>query len=130
MKELGGRTHWAKNFSNVTRDDFQNMYPKLNDWIAVRNEVDPDGMFVGDWHRRNILTVEAKDSMLPLEERKVKTTSSNDGEQTWSGVMRAKGLSPHTSEESFEMMHGVEAERSSPLNRQGTKSDDEKAEEP
>ena len=128
MKELGGRPHWAKNFSTVTRDDFQNMYPKLNEWLRVRNDVDPDGMFVGDWHRRNLLSAKTENPTLSLEERKIKTTLSNDGGQIWSGVMPAKGLTPHTSEESFEMMHGVESEKSSPLHHPRTRSDDEKAE--
>lgn len=50
MKELGGRPHWAKNFGTVTKEDFNDMYPSLGDWLRVRNEVDPNGMFVGDWH--------------------------------------------------------------------------------
>ena len=52
MKGMGGRPHWAKNFAHVTREDVYRMYPEMDDWMKVRNEVDPDGMFIGDWHRR------------------------------------------------------------------------------
>ena len=56
MKELGGRPHWAKNFLTVTHDDIARMYgDELVDWVRVRNAVDPEGMFVGDWHRRYLL---------------------------------------------------------------------------
>lgn len=59
MKALGGRPHWAKNFSTVTRQDFEGMYGEgLQKWRAVRREVDPDGLFCGDWHRRLVLEEE------------------------------------------------------------------------
>lgn len=112
MKELGGRPHWAKNFTTVTKEEFHDMYPKMGDWLRVRNEVDPGGMFVGDWHRRNLMPEGDRSSTLPLEEKEKMTTNASAGGQNWSGHMPAKGLSPQTSEESFEMMHGAEAERS------------------
>ncbi|KAK2747696.1 D-arabinono-1,4-lactone oxidase [Onygenales sp. PD_40] len=57
MREMGGRPHWAKNFSTATgREEIQRMYgAELEEWVRVRNEVDLDGMFVGEWHRRNVL---------------------------------------------------------------------------
>ena len=55
MKEMGGRPHWAKNFSTVTRQELRDMYPEMDDWIGIRNRIDPNGMFVGDWHRRHLL---------------------------------------------------------------------------
>ena len=113
MKELGGRPHWAKNFATVTKEDFHNMYPTLGDWLRVRNEVDPDGLFVGDWHRRHLLPTETGGSNLPLEEKKVSTTAASAGGLNWAGVISMKGLSPQTSEESFDMMRASEAERSS-----------------
>jgi D-arabinono-1,4-lactone oxidase len=56
MKELGGRPHWAKNFSTVDHQQIKKMYGKnLDRWQAVREEVDPEGMFVGAWQRRLLL---------------------------------------------------------------------------
>ena len=55
MRDLGGRPHWAKTFS-VTPGEFATWYGE--DWrkfCEVRDEVDPEGMFVGPWHRRYLL---------------------------------------------------------------------------
>lgn len=114
MKELGGKPHWAKCFSNVSREEFEKMYPFLDDWRRVRDDVDPEGMFVGDWVRRNLLA-DSRDPVLPLEEREDNITSSRAGGKIWSGLMPAKGLRPRTSDESFEMMHVMESEKSSLL---------------
>lgn len=76
MRDLGGRPHWAKAFT-VTPKEFAAWYG--DDWASfrsVRDEVDPDGMFVGPWHRRYLLGEgesddgEGKGEMqrLPLEE--------------------------------------------------------------
>ena len=111
MKEMGGRPHWAKNIHTVTKDDIHNMYPEINDWLRVRNEVDPEGMFVGDWHRR-LLIPDDDGKRLPNEERNVKIETAKAGGVNWTGHVPGKSLSPQTSEESFEMMHGVEAEKS------------------
>jgi D-arabinono-1,4-lactone oxidase len=55
MRDLGGRPHWAKNFE-TTREDIEKMYgSNIQEWRRVRERVDPDGVFVGPWHRRNIL---------------------------------------------------------------------------
>jgi D-arabinono-1,4-lactone oxidase len=69
MRDLGGRPHWAKNFL-VGKGEIEGMYGTglgqvLGTWRAVRNRVDPDGMFVGPWHRR--LVMEGS-SCLSLEE--------------------------------------------------------------
>jgi D-arabinono-1,4-lactone oxidase len=67
MRDLGGKPHWAKAFT-VTPEEFAKWYG--NDWVQfckVRDEVDPEGMFVGPWHRRYLLgAVDAQ--RLPLEE--------------------------------------------------------------
>ena len=112
MKELGGRPHWAKNFAHVTREDVHKMYPELDDWMRVRNEVDPDGMFVGDWHRRLLIPQERVPSCLPMEERMTCTRLAKRGGVEWYGHIPGNVLSRRTSEESFEMMHEVEAEKS------------------
>ncbi|KAL9128293.1 MAG: hypothetical protein Q9217_002998 [Psora testacea] len=113
MKEMGGRPHWAKNFSTVRRDEFYEMYPEMGEWVRIRNEVDPEGMFVGDWHRRLILP----DETLPLEERMIMSRSAREGGISWFGAVGQKKLSPQGSEDSFDMVHGVEAEKSIVMDR-------------
>ena len=108
MKEMGGRPHWAKNFSTVAKVDLHAMYPELDEWGRIRNEVDPEGMFVGDWHRRLILP----DECLPLEERRIMTKPASGGGVDWFGETGQRKLSPQGSEESFDLVHGVEGEKS------------------
>ena len=110
MKELGGRPHWAKNF-DTTGKDIEKMYGKqLVQWRKIREENDPEGMFVGDWHRRYIM---GEGPRLPLEEVEV---SRN---KLWKGGLRVKGevlgageekmVSGNSSEESFYHMRESEA---------------------
>lgn len=83
MKELGGRPHWAKNFSNVSQEILYAMYPDIGDWMNVRSQVDPDGMFVGDWHRRWLLP--ENEAMLPFEERLLEAKTAKHGGILWIG---------------------------------------------
>lgn len=129
MKEMGGRPHWAKNFAHVTREDVYRMYPEMDDWMRVRNEVDPDGMFVGDWHRRLLIPQEGGASKLPLEESMTSTKPAKAGGVDWTGRTCEKGLSRQTSEESFEMMHGVEAEKSFMMRDSARGADEEDEDE-
>lgn len=65
MKDLGGRPHWAKNFETY-RSDIEAMYGKdLEAFRRVRDAADPEGMFVGPWHRDRVI---AEGSKLELEE--------------------------------------------------------------
>lgn len=110
MKEMGGRPHWAKNFRSVTKHEFHGMYPNMKDWLRVRNEVDPEGVFVGDWHRRHLLPEPVSKGMLPLEERLAKTEPAKvGGGLNWFGQPPTKSSSPHLSEESFDMINEVKA---------------------
>jgi len=71
MRELGGRPHWAKNFTSDTSvKEISAMYGKdMEDWTKVRNEIDPNGMFVGEWHRRNLpLGAPGDADRYPMEE--------------------------------------------------------------
>lgn len=69
MRELGGRPHWAKNFETDGKE-IEHMYGSgLEEWRKVRQGADPDGMFVGAWHRRHVL---GDGPILPLEEVEVK----------------------------------------------------------
>lgn len=111
MKEMGGRPHWAKNFSTVTGKEIHAMYPKIGEWLTVRNKVDPDGMFTGDWHRRYVLLHDDKRPELPFEEKVISAQVAKSGGFDWIGSMPKDNISPERSEESLEMMHVVEAEQ-------------------
>lgn len=53
MRDLGGRPHWAKNFSYTSQEQIEEMYgDNMKDFMKVRDEVDPNGMWLGEWHRR------------------------------------------------------------------------------
>ncbi|KAJ8798511.1 hypothetical protein J1605_016656 [Eschrichtius robustus] len=45
MKKVGGRPHWAK-AHNCTRKDFEKMYPAFPKFCAIREKLDPSGMFL------------------------------------------------------------------------------------
>src|SRR6185369_7030011 len=49
--EFGGRLYTAKD-SRTTADTFHAMYPRIDEWIAVRRKVDPNGVFASDMARR------------------------------------------------------------------------------
>ncbi|KAI9705191.1 MAG: D-arabinono-1,4-lactone oxidase [Bogoriella megaspora] len=137
MKELGGRPHWAKNFQTLDHDDFRIMYGKhLDAWQDQRASVDPDGMFLGEYVRRNLL---GEGKRRPLEEREVWRRSGRTGGVMWFGEVDARpntpvlkkqqqegagnaagnadnrlgsmtSLSTRSSDESFDRMQGEEAQ--------------------
>jgi decaprenylphospho-beta-D-ribofuranose 2-oxidase len=49
--EFGGRVYTAKD-SRTTADTFHAMYPRIDEWIAVRRRVDPLRVFASDLARR------------------------------------------------------------------------------
>ncbi|GAB3741374.1 FAD-binding oxidoreductase [Microlunatus parietis] len=53
---VGGRVYLAKD-SRIDADALRLMYPRLDDFLAVRRRVDPDGIFVSDLARRLHLAV-------------------------------------------------------------------------
>ncbi|KAI9721746.1 MAG: hypothetical protein M1812_002081 [Candelaria pacifica] len=117
MKEMGGRPHWAKNFTTVSKEEFRKMYGEnMDHWLRIRNEVDPEGMFVGDWHRRNLLPDTAP--TLALEERERTRETAKGGGENWFGTPVLKALSSKGSEESFDIVHGAEVESSTILPKQ------------
>ncbi|KAI0130206.1 D-arabinono-1,4-lactone oxidase [Xylariales sp. AK1849] len=84
MRDLGGKPHWAKNFETEGRD-LERMYgSSLQQWRKVREEADPEGMFVGPWHRRFVLGNGAR---LPMEEVEL-----TQGKKKWSGGIRYLGI--------------------------------------
>nr|XP_025972374.1 L-gulonolactone oxidase-like isoform X1 [Dromaius novaehollandiae] len=48
MKKHGGRPHWAKAHT-CTRKDFETMYPAFPKFCAVREKLDPTGMFLNTY---------------------------------------------------------------------------------
>ncbi|WP_319448490.1 MULTISPECIES: FAD-binding oxidoreductase [unclassified Mycobacterium] len=49
--EFGGRLYTAKD-NRTTAEMFHAMYPRIDEWIAVRRKVDPEGVFASDMARR------------------------------------------------------------------------------
>lgn len=46
-----GRPHWAK-ANCMTKERLQELYPHFGDFVAVRRQMDPEGMFLNDYLRR------------------------------------------------------------------------------
>eukprot|EP00054_Salpingoeca_dolichothecata_P014998 m.85511 g.85511 ORF g.85511 m.85511 type:complete len:170 (+) comp21273_c0_seq4:19-528(+) len=44
----GGRPHWGKDFY-LTSNELKDLFPKWNDFQAVRQIMDPDGIFMNDY---------------------------------------------------------------------------------
>lgn len=51
VMEFGGRLYLAKE-SRTSAENFHAMYPKMGDWLRIRNEIDPTGVFQSDMSRR------------------------------------------------------------------------------
>lgn len=49
--EFGGRVYTAKD-SRVNAERFHKMYPRIDEWVAVRRKADPNGVFASDMARR------------------------------------------------------------------------------
>ncbi|GAB7355133.1 hypothetical protein MBLNU459_g5708t1 [Dothideomycetes sp. NU459] len=91
MKEMGGKPHWAKNFAFVDNKDIRNMFGEnLTSYLRVRNEVDPDGMFVGAWHRRYILGEDTPH--LPCEEKELARSPAAGGGKNWFGDLASRPM--------------------------------------
>jgi len=58
MKSYGGKPHWAKNWTTVTRREVEGMYEedgRLEKWLKVREEVDPEGVFLNGFIERMVM---------------------------------------------------------------------------
>jgi D-arabinono-1,4-lactone oxidase len=132
MKDLGGKPHYAKNFAYTDHTDLKDMLGDgLVQWTKVRDEADPEGMFLGEWHRRNLGVGED----LTNAEREVSRKKASDGGQFWTGKIegksgggglqtglsarefweespRAESPSAASTASSFDLMHASEAEKS------------------
>ncbi|KAL3436658.1 D-arabinono-1,4-lactone oxidase-domain-containing protein [Aspergillus tetrazonus] len=77
MRDMGAKPHWAKNFKS-TGQELRQMYGEnMKEWLKVRQDVDADGMFLGEWHCRTLALSDDEapgsgssvTSALPLMER-------------------------------------------------------------
>ncbi|MEK3746285.1 D-arabinono-1,4-lactone oxidase [Brevibacillus sp. FSL K6-0770] len=48
FRRFGGRPHWGK-MHNMTAEHLHQVYPRLPDFLAIRAQLDPDGMFVNPY---------------------------------------------------------------------------------
>lgn len=48
FREFGGRPHWGKK-NQFSAADFRRAYPKWEDFLAVRRQLDPDGRFLNSY---------------------------------------------------------------------------------
>ncbi|PQE21281.1 hypothetical protein CJF32_00006434 [Rutstroemia sp. NJR-2017a WRK4] len=106
MREYGGKPHWAKNFE-TSGADIEEMYgERLAEWRSIRNDVDPEGMFVGEWHRRHILGDSPK---LALEETEVARRKLRSGGVRVEGVVGADDRDRESgSESSYDLLRASE----------------------
>jgi FAD-linked oxidoreductase len=53
FRKYQGRPHWGK-LNTLTRKDFEALYPRFNDFVNVRRQLDPGGRFLNDYLRELI----------------------------------------------------------------------------
>lgn len=51
VMEFGGRLYLAKE-SRTSAEHFHAMYPEMGEWLRIRNDIDPTGVFESDMSRR------------------------------------------------------------------------------
>ncbi|KIX92890.1 uncharacterized protein Z520_11366 [Fonsecaea multimorphosa CBS 102226] len=86
MRELGGKPHWAKNFSDNTSAEYiSEVYGgDVREFMKIRDESDPEGMFLGEWHQRNL---PLKTGGAMLREEEVRRTKKGLGWGFGDGVL-------------------------------------------
>ena len=47
-RKFSGRPHWGKEFQTTARE-MKRVYPKMDDFLALRQDFDPKGIFVNDF---------------------------------------------------------------------------------
>ena len=48
FRDFGGRPHWGKKYS-LKAKDLRPLYPKWDEFLKIRKEMDPDGIFLNDF---------------------------------------------------------------------------------
>ena len=92
----------------------------MSEFLRVRNEVDPEGMFLGAWHRRILLPSKDELPAFSLEEKEVLRRERRTGGVDWIGEQARwydGGIdvfekNDSESGESFDLMAEAEAEAS------------------
>ncbi|KAI7905527.1 D-arabinono-1,4-lactone oxidase-domain-containing protein [Cokeromyces recurvatus] len=54
MRQFKGRPHWAKAHGQ-TRESLETSYPKFQDFLQIRQKLDPEGMFLNDYLKRHVV---------------------------------------------------------------------------
>jgi hypothetical protein len=58
LKDFDYRLHWGKflveNTSTVPVDYLEKQYPKWNEWLAIRSELDPNNLFLTDYWKKHL----------------------------------------------------------------------------
>ncbi|TKX22918.1 putative D-arabinono-1,4-lactone oxidase [Elsinoe australis] len=90
MREYNGHPHWAKNFTEETGREYleKTFGNDLTEFRKIRDEADPGGVFIGAWHRRNVL--EEGKGRYRCEEIEVKRTPAKDGGKNWVGEISGR----------------------------------------
>jgi FAD/FMN-containing dehydrogenase len=53
MRALGARPHWGKELDH-TADEVRALWPQLDRFLALREELDPERMFTSEFHQRTL----------------------------------------------------------------------------
>ena len=118
MRDLEGKPHWAKNFTSESSPKIADMYGEdMQAFIKTRNEVDPDGMFLGEWHRHNLpLELSGDDILLEGEAGTRKFGKSSlwgDGLE-WIGEKSSQARHVDNSEKSIGLLETDRSKSCSP----------------
>ena len=54
LRDYGGRPHWGK-MHTLAAAELKEIYPRWNDFIALREQLDPQGLFLNDYLERLLL---------------------------------------------------------------------------
>jgi len=150
MREMGAKPHYAKNWQYTPSSYMEQAFgDDLRQWIKVRNEADPDGMFLGEWHKQAFGLGDRESFRLAEKQTSLSTVkpgtclfwrgalsdepvASRGRSASVSGpanvprslsAMKLDSRTASSSGESFDMMHEAETEKSTLFN--GSEYDDE-----
>nr|WP_286329718.1 D-arabinono-1,4-lactone oxidase [Agromyces marinus] len=68
MRDLGGRPHWGK-MHTQSADSLRVAYPRFDDFLAVRDRLDPDGRFANPYLDRVLGAVGGRNGRTGVAER-------------------------------------------------------------
>lgn len=97
MREMGAKPHYAKNWQFTDSTYIEQAFgDNLKQWTKVRNEADPEGMFLGEWHKQ-ALGLGHGDTHFDLAEQEVERKGAKPGDcQLWRGAIAAAVSAPDT----------------------------------